>query len=613
MDIDELVEKRRIFIVGAILLAGILLLVANLYVEQLHMGDEYQARINRQSVRRIRIPSRRGKILTSDRKILADTQVRYELYFYLDEMRQKGGLNKTLDFVQQRISELAARLETPIEITRDDITRHINLSPGLPLQVLPGLSDFQMALVYEYALSNPGVAILPSNVRVYPYGGMAAHLLGFTRLEMPGQASDRREYSYYISDIIGKSGLESRYDFLPPGVGQDTLWRGLRGAPGFSLVQVDNRGSVNRVLVDEVAPADGNSLVLTLDFRAQLVAEKLMRDQVGAMVVLDVDTGGILACVSAPGYDLSALAPEFDNGYFRRINSDKRLPMYNRALSGIYTPGSIFKPMVMLKLLEKGMSGNQTVDCDGGTRVGKIIRCASWRSGGHGLVTPVTALRYSCNDFMIEETLKYLKANDFDDILSRFKVGESLGFDLAVSRGVRPSEEYLTRNKRRWSDFEAAHASIGQGLVVITPLHAAMFAASIARDGEILRPFLVEALVDGEGNELKRFKAEKIGELPGRKEDLALVRRGMYEVVNSNDGSGRLAAGGRITLYGKTGSAQVDTPAGRIENSWFICFGEYRNRRYALSVLVEEGVSGGKTAAPLAKAFFEEFLPENNP
>ncbi len=595
----------RIVIIGLILLAGYGVLMLKLWIEQIQQGPQHREKISKQSIRRIREPSLRGRILTSDLRILADNAPAYDAFFYLEEMRQPDR-NKTINHILDTAAYLAKEIKRPA-ITKEELVRHLNVRPGLPFPVFKDLNREEMFTLHEISPGIKGLGIVPRTTRVYPEGSIAAHIIGFTRPEDPVSAEDRDEYSYYIPDLVGKRGVEKTFDIFDvvgnPGV------RGMRGIPGYSLVQVDHRGYVYKTMDEAIKPMDGNNIVLTINWRAQKIADTIMRGSKGAFVLLDAGTGAVIAMASAPTFDLRNFSPKIYQEYYSNINKDPSRPMLNRATSGVYTPGSILKPLVAMAILNSGVSPNKQIECDGATRIGNsTIKCASWQSGGHGPLTLTGAIEKSCNDYFIENgCIAGLDA--ISEVLESAGLGKSTGFCLPDNKGQMPTSEFKERaTGYKWNKYDTALLSIGQGIILITPLQAAVYCAAIANGGTVYRPYILKEIRDPFGNLLQLTQPEIKGHLKTTPENLDIIREGMHLSVNSPHGSGKNAKNEAIDLYGKTGTAEVGPSYNRHKNTWFIGFGTHADKTYAVAILVENGESGGRSCAPLAARFFSEWL-----
>ncbi len=599
-------EKLRIVLIGLGILSGFLLILGKLYLEQIQSGEEHRERISRQSIRRIRIPARRGKIFTSDLKLLADNSAECNLLFYPEEMRQRRR-SDTIQTILKSAETMAEAIGRPNPLNATRVERHLNTRPGLPLTVFKQLTPVEAARALETARTMRGVDIEPDESRSYPAGSFAAHLIGYTGIDSPQEAADREKFSYYIPDRIGRDGIERAFDRLP-GTGEDAPL-GLRGLPGYSLVQVDHLGFIRQTIIDKIEPLHGNNVILTIDSRAQEIAESLLVGKRAAFVLLDATNGDVLASASSPTFDLSKFAPYIPADYYGKLRNDQNRPLYDRALLGNYTPGSILKPLVALAFLNAGIDPREKIDCTGAVEIGNTsVRCAAWRSGGHGSVDLVTALEHSCNAYMIEHALKVGLA-PIAEVLASAGIGRTTGLELAETRGVFPTDAAKRRRTgTRWNRYDTALLSIGQGIVTLSPLQAAVFTAALANGGTIYQPHLVRKVVDSYGNPLYERRPQARGELATKPEYLEIVRQGMFEVVNSPYGSGREAKVSGLTLYGKTGSAEVGPVSDRRLTTWFICFTTFRGRTYAAATMVEEGRSGGKSCAPLAAEFFYRYL-----
>ncbi len=591
--------RFRIIMLGVLALVAFGILLGKLYIEQISHGEEHVKRISRQSIRRIRIPAKRGKIFTSDLKVLAGNEAGCMIVFYPEEMRRPGRRSRTVSYISQAAAAVSSALKKENPLTREKIERHLRISPGLPLVLFRGLTPAEAAPALTVARNWDGIGLEEDDTRMYPEGKMASHLVGYTRRENPNSADDRKSFFYYVPDQTGRAGLEKAFDRVDYGSAI-----GLRGKPGYSLVLVDILGFIRDSELEREEPVDGNHLVLTLDSRAQNLAEKALRGERGAFVLLDADTGAVLAMASNPSPDLSRFTPYLSSEYYRGLLANPGRPLLNRAIHGLYTPGSIVKVLVAMALLENGVPSTEKVECSGRSSVG--TRCAA--RYGHGGIDMKEAIKHSCNVYFIEEGCS-VGRSVIASMFSSAGIGKFTGFDLADRKGLLPSVEYKRRiSGRSWNKFDTAQISIGQGLILLTPIQAAVYTAAIANGGKLMRPFIAQRLVNQQGGTVWRSEPQITGQLNVSAENLQIVRDGMFQVVNSSDGSGRRGRTEAITLYGKTGSAEVGSLANRTKNTWFIAFGTAGGKTYAAAMLVEEGASGGSSCAPKVAEFFEKYL-----
>ena len=598
--------RFRVGLLGALVVIGISVLTAKLYFEQIRRGDDYRERISRQSVRRIRVPARRGKVFSADLKVLADNTAGCAIVFYPEEMRRPGRRSRprTIDYIFDAASAVAEALHRENPLTREEITRHLNTRPGLPIRVFGGLTPEEAAPALALTRQFDGIGLEADDARSYPCGKLAAHLIGYTGRENPRSAGDREDFFYYVPDLIGRAGLERTFDRPAPEVGRNV---GVRGTPGFSLVQVDSQGFIRNNALASREPVDGQHLILTLDSRAQELAERALQGVRGALVLLDANTGAVLAMASALSPDLARYTPYLSQDYYSSLLNDPARPLLNRAINGTYTPGSILKPLVALAILRNGADPQRKIDCTGRAVIGTGgIRCAA--RYGHGELNLLEALERSCNVYFIEAGCEIGRAA-IAEMLESAGIGRRAGLELADSRGVAPTVEYKRRYYRSgWNRFDTAQLSIGQGIILLTPLQAAVYTAALANGGKIMKPYLAASLVNQQGGILWERKPEVVGHLATTEADLAVVRQGMFQVVHAPEGSGKRADNPAITLYGKTGSAEVGSRENRWKNTWFIAFGTRGGRTYALAMVVEEGASGGTSCAPRVAEFFRQYL-----
>ena len=600
------VFRARIALLALLMVAIVGVLIRVLYAAQVETGEEHREAVSRQSIRRIRVPARRGKIFTADLETVAENRPVRDLVFYPEEMRL-GRRKKSIVHMVEASDRIAAAQGRKNPLTRQLIERHLNTSPGLPLVAAADLDDREMALALESSRQLRGVDVEVGERRSYPLGDFAPHIIGYTRLDSPREAADRKDFFYYIPDSVGRGGVEALCDapeWARPAIG-------LRGIPGYALNQVDHLGYVHRRMVEHREPVHGSNVVLTLDSRAQRLAEKLLNGRRGAIVLVDADNGDVLAAATAPRYDLRAFSPTLSEEDYRKLREDPLLPLLNRAFQGSYTPGSILKPVVAMALLDAGIDPREKVDCSGATEIGRSsIRCASYRRGGHGETDLRHAIAWSCNCYFNQMGMRVGEEKLFEALRSA-GIGERTGVGLAEAPGVMPSRELKRRRGQgRWNRFDTALLSMGQGLITLTPLQAALYTAAFCNGGTLWKPHLILKLVDQKGKTRWLRRPERRGKLLLSGKRLAPIVEGMFEVVNSHSGSGRRGAVQGLKVFGKTGSAEVGPKSNRRLVVWFIAFTEHRGRRYAIAVMVEGGLSGGGDCAPLAAEFFRKYLLE---
>jgi penicillin-binding protein 2 len=584
-------------LIGAGAIAG--LLIYTLWQEQVSRGPKYQHLISRQSIRKIRIPPVRGRILTQDNVAITENLPSYDVVFHIHELRKAGRWKNnhpspTTKNVMAKIEQVAAIIGRPVEVEWQAIETHKNIYPAIPFRAFARLTDVELARLQSAVPGIGGMEIRTGMIRTYPMGEAGAQLIGFVARPDP-KPEEVQGYSYFLPELKGRSGMELKYD--------DTL----SGKGGMRIVRVDSQGFYHEDLDGKNGVAHpmqmGYDMVLTVDSRAQMIAQNVMTGKRGALVMVDVRNGAVLAMVSAPSYDLNNMTGA---RYSALLRDSEGLPLLNRAIAGGYMPGSIVKPLVGLCLLENGMGADTEIHCPGYLLVGKRdqkIKCTHV----HGDVAMVEAVATSCNTFFMAAGI-----NAGIDVLSPFYaasgVGRRLGFEMRMSGsdGTLPSPEILRRrNQRDWRTGDTALVSMGQGFISVSPLHAAVFTAAIANGGTVFRPYLVQGIKHHGGPYVQVSKREVLSNLPVSPINLEVIQMGMKDCVYGEDGTAPLARTDSIRLAGKTGTAELGNDR---KNTWFICYGPAQNPKYAMAVLVEDGEYGGTTAAPVARRFFDAWL-----
>ena len=506
----------------------------------------------------------------------------------------KGARQATADYIYATVQDIGSLIERVPTVGIREITRHMRVRPALRLPIFRNLVDHELAVLQEQM---PGIAGLDLNTglgRVYPERDLASHLLGWVGRRDPATESERNEFNYWLPELHGRAGLEAAFDDQ------------LGGQGGMEFVKVDSTGFFYESVGKDPAQR-GADLHLTIDSRAQRIAQSQLSGLRGALVAMDVDSGAVLACVSAPGFDLMGLQRESGYG---EILAAPGTPLRNRAVHADYAPGSIVKPLVALCALDHGVIDPATeFPCPGYYAFGDGSRISCAVKSGHGSLTVSQALERSCNPFFIETGLK-LGVDRLEATMREANIGELPGLEVSRrwSRGRRPSRTALKRQlDRNWRAFDTALVSMGQGFINTSPLQATVVTAAIANGGHVLKPRLVEALRDDKGP-IEIWPRQFTGKIDAAPEHFALIREAMRSVVVGAAATAPSARSEIVQIAGKTGTAEIGPRDARRKNTWFTCFAPYDRPRYAVTVLVEDGQSGGGTAAPIARKFLEEFL-----
>lgn len=585
-------EFLRVRLVLAVMLLMMVFLGGWLWHIQVTRGPRYEEDQNKQSMRRVRLPGVRGRLYDREGRVVADNQPSYTISIYLEELRQPGPWDRTIDRVESLISDLDRILGVPSSLTRQDIKNHIRRRLPLPLIAWRDLDERAMARFAEQAGRIPGVDIQAESTRFYPFHKLAGQTVGYVgRADI--EQDEEEPYHYYLPEVTGRSGLEKSLDDY------------LRGEAGGRLLRVDVTG-YRRYDFKQREPKPGQDVMLTIDMRAQELAEKVLGNDPGAVAVLDPRNGDVLALASNPGFDPNDFIPGISSARWRELNEDPHTPLLNRAVAGGYAPGSTFKVVTALAGLESGRCNpNDVYNCPGYFQLGRAtFRC--WYHPGHGAVTLRRAIEQSCNVYLFHVGLAAGPERIYE-MARRMGLGAKTGVDLDFEiAGLVPNEAWKRSEMHDgWRDGDTCNMSIGQGALVATPLQMAQVAGLVANGGRMYRPRLVRGVRDfGDGTFVMQ-PPELEREMHWDPADIDLVRQGMRDVVNGERGTARRVALPGITVAGKTGTAEFGRKEDRKRHAWMIAFAPFEAPRYAVALLVDEGLSGGETAAPRVRELLQ--------
>ena len=573
------------WVVAAVFAAGLVHLAVNLREVQVAGAAEYSYASARQSVRRVQTAGLRGRILARDGEVLAGNRPSLSIVC-LPEAFESRSWSNTVSAILRGAGEVGAAIGRPVPLGADAVGRHVSQSLAMPLFVWRDIGERELAVFSEREREFPGFAVIETSERTYPCGDMASHAIGYVGRDRGSALAGDERFSYFAPEMRGRAGLEAYYDGF------------LRGVPGERKLVVDARGFAMRGwTVVEAQP--GPDLVTTLDMRIQRAAERQLRGERGACVVIDPRSGEVLALASAPGFDLNAFVPTLSPATYERYVDDPAKPLLNRASGGAYAPGSTFKPVTALAGLLAGYPDDEKYVCTGSFACGEMkLRCM--RRWGHGPIDVRRALMVSCNPFFCNLGMD-IGTNAFCSAARAFGLGAKTGLDLGVdSAGVVPDGEWkMRRYGERWYPGDLMQMSIGQGMLLATPLQMARVAGAIGT-GRLVTPHL------------RRDAPVESRELPFAEGQLEAVRAGMRMVVAGDGevrGTGcRAGDGVGVPVSGKTGTAEIGVGANRRKNAWFLAYAPSDAPTAAVALVVENGESGGGTAAPkvgeILKAIF---------
>jgi penicillin-binding protein 2 len=595
---------RRIAFAGGFVLVCFTLLFARFVWLQIIQHDYYQTRAEDNRISLVPITPNRGLILDRNGVVLARN---YSAYTLEITPTQVPDLEATIDGLAEFIA-IEAKDRKRFKKLMEESKRF----DSLPIRTR--LTDEEVAKFIARRFRFPGVDIKARLFRQYPRGAFAAHVLGYigrvTERDIGRIEQEEAEANYRGTDHFGKTGLEQHYEF------------DLHGTTGFEQVEVDAGGRPVRTMA-RTAPIPGNNLTLTLDAKLQEIAEQAFGERKGALVAIDPATGGVLALVSVPNYDPNLFVDGITTPDWGALNNSPDKPMVNRALNGAYPPGSTFKPFMALGALTLGKRRPEQTISDPGFYTFGNHTFRDDKKGGHGSVDMYKSIVHSC------DTYYYMLANDMgiDNIanfMGQLGFGSRTGIDIdGESEGILPSQAWKKKRFRKaeqqkWYAGETISIGIGQGYNAFTPIQLAQATATIANNGVMFRPHLVNHITDTKTGTKTPVEPQPLKHLPLKQEHLDVIKNAMVGVNKEGTGA-RAFAGAEYISAGKTGTAQVyslkgsDYKAHSVkqelrDHALFIAFAPADNPKIALAVLVENGGFGAQAAAPIARQVLDYYL-----
>lgn len=570
---------------AVLFIVGFLVLAVRLASVQITDSAQYRYDNARQSVRRIQTGGPRGRILDRHGVPLADNRPSVSIACLPAHFQQRtwAGTTSEISNAIERVGRLIGRESKLAERT---IRRHVRQSLALPLVVWHDISERELAVFAEHSTEYPGFEIEESIERVYPQGALAAHILGYVGRDRGDALAGDEKFNFFAPEMRGRAGLEIYYDSF------------LRGVSGERKVLVDARGfAIEEWTVVEARK--GPDLKLSIDARIQAAVEKQLEGEKGACAVIDPQTGEVLALASAPGFNPNDFVPTLNPALYEQLSKDPAKPLLNRVSGGAYAPGSTFKPITALAGLSVGFPPRVAHECVGvyGLHNLKLHCSARW---GHGALDMRHALMKSCNPYFCNLAID-IGTNALIRAAKTFGLGEKTGLDLGVDMaGTVPDAEWkMAMYHEKWFLGDLAQMSIGQGMLLVSPLQMARVAGAIGT-GYLVTPHL------------KRDLPVEKKELPYAPMDLKVVRDGMRMVVNGDGdsrGTGwRAGEGLSVVACGKTGTAEIGKGETRRKNTWFIAYAPEKNPTVAIAMVIENGESGGGTTAPKVGAVLREIF-----
>lgn len=603
--------RMRLLAASVLVLVCFSLLLARFLWLQVVRHDAYAAQAEENRISVVPIVPNRGLILDRNGVVLARNYSAYTLEI-------------TPSKIKTNIDDLIDELGTIVEIQQRDRRRFRRLQEesknfeSVPIRTR--LTDEEVAKFTAQRYRFPGVEVQARLFRQYPYGKTAAHVIGYigriSQRDAERIADSDDEANYNGTDYIGKEGLEKSYETQ------------LHGTTGYEEVEISASGRAVRSL-SRTPATPGKNLILSIDIELQKVVEEAFGDQKGALVAINPATGDILAYVSQPSYDPNLFVEGIDQQSWDELNKSPDRPLLNRPLSGLYSPGSTYKPFMALAALELGKRRPQDAIRDPGYFILGNHRFRDDKEGGHGVVDMYRSVVVSC------DTYYYMLANDMGvnaihDFMKPFGFGQITGIDLEhEKRGILPSTEWKRTafrkpEQKRWIAGDTVSLGIGQGYNSFTPLQLAQATSILANNGVVMKPHLVKIIEDGVSHERTETVPKESYRIPLKQENIDFIKRAMVGVVKEGTGAAAFR-GAPYESGGKTGTAQVVNIAknqkydskklSRIyhDNGLYIGFAPADAPRIAIAAVVENGGWGAGVAAPLVRKAMDYFMLGKRP
>ena len=587
--------RGRVALTTGLILLGFLLLVSRSWYLQVLHHEKYMRLATNNKVREVAESPDRGLVFDRMGRPLVTNVPTFSLALVLDDV-------KDLEATSNRVGEL---LGIDTEKIREQARKQRRRVPYVPVTVHQDLTLSQVADI-EWARI-PGVRVIAETRRHYPYGKAAAHLLGYVGEITEKQLSSNAYAEVLPGSRVGQYGSERTFD-AP-----------LRGVPGSRQIEVDAQGFEVRE-ISRVPPIVGNDVYLSIDIEVQKAAEQALGDRPGAVVALDPNNGKVLALASYPAFDPEELAKGVNSKRWQEISTNRRKPMFNRVVQGTYPPGSVFKIPVAAAILET-LRGGQERFCVGEHKfLDRTFR--DWKKTGHGMVGLRQSLIESCDVYFYQYGDE-LGVDTIAKYATMFGLGQVTGIDLAgEAKGLVPSTQWKMADRGKiWYPGETLSVAIGQGYVSATPLQMADLLAAVAVNGKRFRPTIRLGVWDSMEDGLLVDEPDPLPTVALAENTYKVLKSALTGVVWDAKGTARSARSKKVTIAGKTGTAQVvsmaegdqdvdekDIPIRHRDHAWFAAFAPVEDPHIAVAVLVEHGGHGGSAAAPVARQVIEAYM-----
>lgn len=611
---SKTIFRRAILFIFVIFL-GFSTIGARYWYLQIANGRHFQALARQDYLRKLPIPAPRGNIVTSNHVTIATSKPAWSLYY----------LNQNTPIPHSEVMNLAHDLSVPPKAITQSVQNGLKtLAPYDPIPIARQLSAKQMTTIEENLTSLPNIRIQPVAVRSYPFGSTMGNILGYIGDINQGQYQQLKNKGYSMTSIVGETGIEARYQ------------KYLRGQSGGEFAQVNRQGQLIRLYGQQV-PTPGDTLHLTINWRLEQTAQHALsyvlhamrhapsgllshapRAQSGGVIAMNPNNGNILAMASDPTYNPNTLVPGNPKrlSYFQKIIQNPWKPFLVRPLSGLYSPGSIFKPIMAVAALASHVITPQSIIYDPGY-FPKDPFFKNWYAPGFGAINIEQAIGLSDDVFFY--TLGYrMGIQTMDHWMRLFLLNQPSGLGLSSgTSGIIPTPNLLQQiDHVPWTFGWSLNTVIGQGFDQFTLIALARAEAAIANGGTLYKPQIVSSITTARGKLVKKFSPVVLGHLPVSSSSLQVVRAGMAlsaqdpNIAKGMSGTGYGAlAGFPIPLASKTGTAQR---IGKANNAFFITYGPMPHPSLIIIVYVHGG-NWGADAGFIARAIYDQYFKVKDP
>ena len=574
--------SKRLTALGGIIVLVIAVLIGRMGYLQVYEGEHYASLADGNRIRLVPAVAARGTFYDRNGNMLVTNRPGFTVAL----------LPLTEPISPDVIERLSKLLNVPVEEINRRIENHMGFDP---IRIKNDVGPDLLTIIEEQKELYPGVVVEVQPIRQYIFKEMAVHALGYVSEISDTELEDKKDQGYKTGDIIGRFGLEKMYDQL------------LRGIDGGEQVEVDVTGKPVQIL-GKKNPVPGHDVVLTIDRDIQLATEKAVDDQLkligasaAAAVVMNPQTGEILAIVSRPGFDPNLFAQGISEKEWKKINENPFYPMDNKAITGEYPPGSTFKIVTGTAALAAGKVTPEEKILDTGHHW--IIPKGNAEGEALGWINFDEAMAHSDNVYFYEMGNR-LGIDELEKYARMFGLGEKTGVNLPYeAEGLVANRRYKEKFfEEDWYLAETFDAAIGQGFNLVTPIQAAMVMAEIAADGKRYQPYLVQKIMSHDGKLVKKFEPVLLGQLQVSQDIISLVQHGLKGVTKYGTAAFIFGKDFPIDIAGKTGTAE--NPHGK-DHGWFVAYGPFDNPSVVVAVIVEQGGFGAQSAVPIGKKILE--------